>query len=175
MARIQNLVQSGLSLESRDLEGNTPWLVAWRHARTEVAEQFVRAGANTRTTNHAGMNALHLVCQPHPGTNSAKFADMPRFRGPVVGHLVKQGVDPKAQDAQGRTPLHYAIAPFHPTYVAVELVEAGADPLVRDAQGRTPLALAEEAGRTDLVAFFKDPKNANPFATPEPRVAPTPP
>ena len=95
--------------------------------------------------------------------------------GPVVGHLVKQGVDPKAQDAQGRTPLHYAIAPFHPTYVAVELVEAGADPLVRDAQGRTPLALAEEAGRTDLVAFFKDPKNANPFATPQPRVAPTPP
>jgi ankyrin repeat protein len=174
-ARIQNLVQSGLSLESRDLEGNTPWLVAWRHAQTEVAEQFVRAGANTRTTNHAGMNALHLVCQPHPGTVSAKFAQWPRFMGPVVGHLVKQGVDPKAQDAQGRTPLHYAIAPFHPTYVAVELVEAGADPLVRDAQGRTPLALAEEAGRTDLVAFFKDPKNANPFATPEPRVAPTPP
>jgi uncharacterized protein len=174
-ARIQNLVQSGLSLESRDLEGNTPWLVAWRHAQTEVAEQFVRAGANTRTTNHAGMNALHLVCQPHPGTVSAKFAQWPRFMGPVVGHLVKQGVDPKAQDAQGRTPLHYAIAPFHQTYVAVELVEAGADPLVRDAQGRTPLALAEEAGRTDLVAFFKDPKNANPFATPQPRVAPTPP
>ena len=174
-ARIQNLVQSGLSLESRDLEGNTPWLVAWRHAQTEVAEQFVRAGANTRTTNHAGMNALHLICLPRPGTNSAELAQWPRFIGPVVGHLVKQGVDPKAQDARGRTPLHYAIAPFHPTYVAVELVEAGADPLVRDAQGRTPLALAEEAGRADLVAFFKDPKNANPFATPQPRVAPTPP
>ena len=168
-------MQSGLSLESRDLEGNTPWLVAWRHAQTEVAEQFVRAGANTRTTNHAGMNALHLICLPRPGTNSAELAQWPRFIGPVVGHLVKQGVDPKAQDARGRTPLHYAIAPFHPTYVAVELVEAGADPLVRDAQGRTPLALAEEAGRADLVAFFKDPKNANPFATPQPRVAPTPP
>ena len=93
----------------------------------------------------------------------------------MVGHLVKQGVDPKAQDARGRTPLHYAIAPFHPTFVAVELVEAGADPLVRDAQGRTPLALAEEAGRADLVAFCKDPKNASPFTTPQPRVAPTPP
>jgi ankyrin repeat protein len=174
-ARIESLVQSGLSLESRDLEGNTPWLIAWRYAQTEVAEQFVRAGANTRTTNHAGMNALHLICLPRPGTNSAKFADMPRFIGPVVGHLVKQGVDPKAQDAQGRTPLHYAIAAFHPTFVAVELVEAGADPRVRDAQGRTPLALAEEAGRADLVAFFKDPKNANPFTTPQPRVAPTPP
>ena len=88
---------------------------------------------------------------------------------------MKQGGDPKAQAAQGRPPLHYAIAPVHPPYVAVELVEAGADPLVRDAQGRTPLALAEEAGRADLVAFFKDPKNANPFATPEPRLPPTPP
>ena len=158
MARIQNLVQSGLSLESRDLEGNTPWLVAWRHARGEVAEQFVQAGANTRATNHAGMNALHLICLPRPGTNSAEHAQWPRFLGPVVGHLVKQGVDPKAQDAQGRTPLHYAVAPFHPNFVAVELVEAGADPRVRDAQGRTPLALAEEAGRADLVAFFKRPR-----------------
>jgi ankyrin repeat protein len=175
MARIQSLVQSGLSLESRDLEGNTPWLIAWRYAQTEVAEQFVRAGANTRTTNHAGMNALHLICLPRPGTNSAQIAQSPRFLGPVVGHLVKQGVDPKAQDTQGRTPLHYAVAPFHPIFVAVELVEAGADPRVRDAQGRTPLALAEEAGRADLVAFFKDPKNANPFTAPQPRVAPTPP
>jgi ankyrin repeat protein len=174
-ARIESLVQSGLSLESRDLEGNTPWLIAWRYAQTEVAEQFVRAGANTRTTNHAGMNALHLICLPRPGTNSAEHAQWPRFLGPVVGHLVKQGVDPKAQDAQGRTPLHYAVAPFHPNFVAVELVEAGADPLVRDAQGRTPLALAEEAGRADLVAFFKDPKNANPLNRPQPRVAPTPP
>ena len=59
--------------------------------------------------------------------------------------------------------------------MAVELVEAGADPLVRDAQGRTPLAVAEEAGRKDLVAFFKDPKNKNPFAASQPGVTPTPP
>jgi ankyrin repeat protein len=121
------------------------------------------------------MNALHLICMPRPGTNSAEHAQWPRFLGPVVGHLVKQGVDPKAQDAQGRTPLHYAVAPFHPNFVAVELVEAGADPRVRDTQGRTPLALAEEAGRADLVAFFKDPKNANPLNRPKARVAPTPP
>jgi cytohesin len=174
VARIQYLVQSGLSLEARDREGNTPWLVACRHARSGVAEWFASAGANTRVTNSAGMNALHLVCLPHPGTNSTEAAQFPRFVGPLVGHLVKQGVDPKAQDAQGRTPLHFAVAPFHPTFVAVELVEAGADPLARDAQGRTPLALAEEAGRADLVAFFKDPKNANPFAHPQPPAAPLP-
>jgi hypothetical protein len=163
--RLRTLLAAGLSLEARDSEGNTPWLLAVQHLDLETATLLADAGANHRATNAAGQNALHLVCAPNPsgGADWTTTNAPPRFIGPLIGELVKQGVDPRAADRDGRTPLHLGVARFHPIFVAVELVEAGADPNARDLAGRTPMQLAEELGRADLVRFFKDPVGANPL------------
>lgn len=158
------LTNSGIVLDSRDRAGNTPWLLAWSSVDAEAAAILLQMGADARATNLVGMNALHLVCRPDPSVGLTGQAP-PRFVGPLIGHLVRQGVDPKSRDQQGRTPLHFAVAKIHPAFVAVELVEAGADPLAKDHEGQTPLTLAEQLGRNDLVNFFKDPQGANPFRT----------
>lgn len=162
--RLKTLLAAGVPLEARDPNGDTPFLLAMRQLDFETALLLRQAGANAQATNYTGMNALHLVCEPNPHLESAGTNSPPRFVGPLVGHLVGMGVDPKAADLQGRTPLHFGVAHQHPTFVAVELVEAGADPLAKDRTGRTPLQLAEQLGREDLVRFFKDPVGANPFA-----------
>ncbi|MCC6235787.1 MAG: ankyrin repeat domain-containing protein [Verrucomicrobiales bacterium] len=159
---VQLLIDAGAALEARDQRGETPWLLAWRLIDTDVAHLLFQAGADTRAVNAEGMNALHLVCFDDVPKGDATHL-VPRFLGPVIPHLVRQGVNPRATDAQGRTPLHFAVALRHPLFVAVELVEAGADPRARDHQGRTPLAMAEALGRSDLVAYFLDPAGAHPF------------
>ena len=166
--RVTLLMEAGLSLESRDREGNTPWLLTWRSMDVELATHLAKAGADVRATNAAGRNALHLICLPPEGTAMGQ----PRFVGPLVQHLVRQGVDPRARDLHGATPLHYAIGPHNPPFVAVELVEAGADPGAKDDFGVSPIDLAKEANRQDLLPFLRDPLGANPFRQPLPQNPP---
>jgi ankyrin repeat protein len=166
--RIEVLREAGLSLESRDQEGNTPWLLTWRSMDDELAALLAKAGADVRATNAAGRNALHLICLPREGTATGQ----PQFVGPLVPHLVQQGVDPRARDLHGATPLHYAIAPPNPQFVAVELVQAGADPGAKDDFGVSPIDIAKEANRQDLLPFLRDPLGANPFRQPLPQNLP---
>jgi len=170
--RLATLQAAGLLLESRDRDGNTSWLLTWRSMDLDLATLLAKAGANVRATNAAGMNALHLICLPPEGAVTGQpgvLPGQPRFVGPLVPHLVKQGVDPRGRDLQGATPLHYAIGPHNPQFVAVELVEAGADPGTKDNAGVSPIEIAREANRMDLLAFLLDPLGANPFRQPLPQ------
>lgn len=173
--RIATLREAGLSLESRDRDGNTPWLLACRSMDLELAKLLAKAGANVQATNAEGRNALHLIClpaEPQGGVGGFSMPGFPRFVGPLVPQLIKQGVDPRARDVRGVTPLHYAIAPHNPAFVAVELVEGGADPGAKDNFGVSPIDLAKEANREDLLPFLRDPLGANPFRLPLPQNLP---
>ncbi len=173
--RIATLREAGLSLESRDRDGNTPWLLACRSMDLELAKLLAKAGANVQATNAEGRNALHLIClpaEPQGGGGGFSMPGFPRFVGPLVPQLIKQGVDPRARDVRGVTPLHYAIAPHNPAFVAVELVEGGADPGAKDNFGVSPIDLAKEANREDLLPFLRDPLGANPFRPPLPQNLP---
>ena len=63
---------------------------------------------------------------------------------------MKSGCSPNSPDAEGRTPLHYAVSKGH-LEVAAKLIELGADVDRGDSLGKTPLHYAVERGDISLV------------------------
>ena len=64
--------------------------------------------------------------------------------------LLNFGADVDAQEEEGYTPLHFAVAGGH-TRVLAMLLAAGADVNAPDATARTPLHLAADEGLTEMV------------------------
>ncbi len=64
--------------------------------------------------------------------------------------LLAEGALPDAQDARGRTPLHWAADFGHPEMVGL-LMEAGAAVGVKDERGMTPLHLAAQGGHGEVL------------------------
>ncbi|MCP2936498.1 ankyrin repeat domain-containing protein, partial [Salmonella enterica subsp. enterica serovar Typhimurium] len=83
------------------------------------------------------------------------------MRATVYGHadvaatLLAAGADPRARQAEGWTPLHYAAAALHPEVVAMLVMHGAGDGIQqRNAAMRTPLLLAvgsDELGRSPAV------------------------
>lgn len=59
----------------------------------------------------------------------------------LIQTLVSRGMDVKARDHRGETPLHAACENGDPRIVKI-LLERGADPMVASTDGRTPLHVA---------------------------------
>ncbi|CAJ1352387.1 unnamed protein product, partial [Effrenium voratum] len=81
--------------------------------------------------------ALHWAARG--GAKTALLEELLK-EGPRKGRAKGFGVD--AQDAFGRSPLHWAVVNGHRSAV-VALLAAGADRTLRDGAGETPLAVAE--------------------------------
>lgn len=69
-----------------------------------------------------------------------------------VRALLDMGANPRAQDREGRTPLHHALeSPFPSPEVLRALLRGGADPNARTADGVSPLALAARQGHPQEI------------------------
>lgn len=58
---LQQLLAQGVDIDTRDDTGNTALMLAVRHRQVSVVRTLLASGANTRLTNHDGMNALQLA------------------------------------------------------------------------------------------------------------------
>lgn len=112
------LLEAGLGLESRDAEGFTPWLRAWRTGSLRFANTLVRQGAHTDVTTSAGENAIHLAVRA--------AADLALHFPSVLPSLRSLRLDPDARNAAGQTPADLARS-LGLTAVAT-LLEAEPDP-----------------------------------------------
>ena len=161
------LIEAGCDVNAKDAEGKTPlfyWVTFSGSACSAFLEVLLRHGADASMEDSFGCTPLHLLkydsAEAHirtllsaggdinkprstdgrtplmcalKGWSSSKPADWPEY-------VEKYGVDPNAQDWDGRTVLHYILSSEAWTAEKVKYwLQAGADPGVVDEQGRNCL------------------------------------
>jgi ankyrin repeat protein len=131
--KIEQLLASGLDVNARNEENDTPLLVAAKHGRTEAVKLLLEKGADVEARNDARMTALTAA--------AAKGAV------DAVKALAARGADVNHKTADGSGALALAAANGHPETVQA-LLDAGADVRARTNSGKTALAVAAGAGNT---------------------------
>ncbi|KFY02848.1 hypothetical protein O988_01847 [Pseudogymnoascus sp. VKM F-3808] len=144
LSRVQQLLDEGLDIESRDDNGGrTPLIVAVGYDKVDIAELLLLSGcdANAKTTN-SEETALISACASG--------------RSQIVLLILEHGnPNLEARDRNGRTALMKASAQGYERQVQV-LVKAGANIEARDWKGRTALMEAERFGHDQIVSLLTE-------------------
>lgn len=148
---VEKLLAQGLHPDaSEELDAGlrvTALMVATQYGQIDVMKVLIGAGAN-----------IHLVAE---GQSVLQRALVPLFMTPehqraAIRLLVGAGIELNECDAEGRTPLLYAIAEGEKNVVAVkELLAQGARLNVADASGRSPLELAREGKDSEMIQLIQ--------------------
>ncbi|CAM9600222.1 unnamed protein product [Heterosigma akashiwo] len=92
LARVQELIGQGQSVDQHDENGYTPLHAAVSYGRMEVLAYLLSAGADVNTTDTDGDTPLH-VCE------TVEVAQV----------LLQAGANPAARNAEGKVPAENAI------------------------------------------------------------------
>ncbi len=135
----------------------------WMFGHVALATEVVRcleSGADPLARDEIRSTPLHhaVLGMSHEGDASYMPGALRPGRAPdpaVVVRLIEAGSDPRADNDNGDTPLHFAARAGNLAVVRV-LLESGADAEVRDRQGNSPLHEAAGAGDSAMVALLLD-------------------
>lgn len=95
--KLKPLLELGMDVETRDEQGNTPFLRAAENPWLPSLRLLIKHKANVHAVNHDGENALHLVVRQMEGGGKNDER--------VLRLLSELGVSPAQQDTNGMTPL----------------------------------------------------------------------
>ncbi len=163
------LVKAGAAADQPNIDGNRPLSAA----RTrEMAEFFIRNGADVRAVNDIGRTALHnaidyqadevaaLLLSHGADVNARWFGcrtalQVAAYRGRLstLELLQSKGAELNLRDKDGKTALHEAIEQKQDA-AARWLVQKGTDTNIADASGITPLMRALLVHNEDLAVYL---------------------
>lgn len=128
---VSRLLEMGANPNARDLDGNTPLMIAAADCRnTKIIELLLDSGADVNTRNEDLMTPL--------------MASVVNKNARVVELIINAGADIDAQDDDGDTALFYAAAgAVNPAVIDV-LLEAGADATIENERGKKAFESAGE-------------------------------
>jgi ankyrin repeat protein len=169
LALTDDLLQKGVDLEARDLDGKTALLHA-RWEKAQVGARLIAAGANVNVIPPSGWTALMEATRTrslesvrlllehradltarNQRQETALLVAASQGATQIARLLLDGGADPNVVSNTGHTALMLAAAEGHAELVRL-LLERGADRNLRSASGRTALMIAKE-GHRDEVTF----------------------
>jgi ankyrin repeat protein len=123
--RVQQLLDGGAKIETKNSVGNTALLLAIANSREPVARLLIERGANINVQNKKRETPLYVAIKVG--------------LAPIIGVLLERGADPNvAAGEKNETPIHLATKMGDLATVQL-LLERGVDINSRDNYGFTPL------------------------------------
>ncbi len=138
--KAQKFLNKGFDINSRDIDGKTPFLYCLQQDKADFARFFINAGANINLTDYQANTCLHYAIENCRSDDS------------IVYQLLEKGANFRAINKEGYTPLHFSILyscyelPFY-------LINRGADYHLMTGLNESALHLSLESG-CDTISYF---------------------
>ena len=144
--KVQELIDSGMDVNSTDENQMTALHHAAMHARDKVINALIERGADVNATDlKGGFSSLHwVVINADPQMGSTDHVDE------SIVALAKGGADVNCTDFNFATPLHLAAQKGNKVIVDT-LIRLGADSELTDITGRNSIAIAKGDEVRELI------------------------
>jgi len=155
VAKIEELIRNGTSLNAIDRKGQTPLHYAVLHGHADAVEVLLENGAQVHVRNRSGETPYQIA-----DTSGAEIIVRPFIKSFChyasrrrIEEFLATGIDPNVKCGGGQVGLHIAAKSGYRPAVQM-LLDHGAQVNIADNSGYTPLHYAAEAGDTDIVQLL---------------------
>lgn len=150
--KVSDLIKSGVDIDCRDDDGNTPLMWASCHGRINMVRRFLDNGADVNIRNNNNDTALIFEARGDIAWN--------------VGKMIKMGADVNAQNNDGDAPIIIA-SRCGKVNMVNELVREGADVLIKNNKGNRAIDIASNGAiRACLLEAMRKRENNEPSFMP---------